>query len=66
MQVGDLVVSARGLWHDPRLVVETHSTAKALIGILWPTGETRYVHYKHLELVSGGALNFTGDRPPAR
>ena len=67
MQVGDLVVSARGLWHDPRLVVETHSTAKALIGILWPDGQTRYVHYKHLELVSeaGGALNFSGG-PPTR
>ena len=52
MKVGDLVVSARGLWHDPRLVVETHSTAKALIGILWTDGQTKYVHYKHLEVVS--------------
>ena len=52
MQVGDLVVSARGLWRDPRLVVETHNTAKALIGIRWPDGQTRYVHYKHLEVVS--------------
>ena len=52
MKVGDLVVSARALWRDPRLVVETHSTAKALIGIRWPDGQTRYVHYKHLEDVS--------------
>ena len=54
MKVGDLVVSARVLWHTPRLVVETHKTAKALIGILWLTGETKYVHYKHLEVVSEG------------
>jgi hypothetical protein len=41
VKVGDLVVSARGLWHT-------------LIGILWLTGETKYVHYKHLEVVSEG------------
>lgn len=52
MKVGDLVVSARGHWHGPRLVVSTHETAKSLIGILWPTGETRYVHYKHLEVAN--------------
>ncbi len=52
MKVGDLVVSARGLWHDPRLVVATHNTAKALIGVLWPDGQTKYVHHKHLETVS--------------
>ena len=52
MKVGDLVVSARGLWHTPRLVVETHKTAKALIGILWPNGETKYVHRKHLEMIN--------------
>jgi len=52
MQVGDVVVSARGLWRDPRLVVETHRTAKALIGIRCPDGQTRYVHYKHLEVIS--------------
>jgi hypothetical protein len=52
MQVGDLVVSARGHWHTPRLVVATHETAKALIGILWPNGEIRYVHHKHLEVIS--------------
>ena len=54
MKVGDLVVSARGLWHDPRLVVDTHATAKALIGVLCPDGETRYIHRKHLETVSEG------------
>ena len=52
MQVGDLVISARGHWHTPRLVVATHETAKALIGVLWPNGETKYVHYKHLEVVN--------------
>ena len=52
MQVGDLVVSARGHWLTPRLVVSMHETAKALIGILWPNGEIRYVHHKHLEVVS--------------
>ncbi len=52
MKVGDLVVSARGLWRTPRLVVATHETAKSLIGILWPNGETKYVHYKHLEVMS--------------
>jgi hypothetical protein len=52
VQVGDLVISARGHWLTPRLVVSMHETAKALIGILWPNGETRYVHYKHLEVVS--------------
>lgn len=52
MKVGDLVVSARGLWHDPRLVVEVHKTAKALIGVRWSDGETKYVHYKHLEVIS--------------
>jgi hypothetical protein len=52
MKVGDLVVSARGYWHTPRLVVSTHETAKALLGILWPDGEIKYVHYKHLEVLS--------------
>ncbi len=52
MQVGDLVVSARGLWHDPRLVATTHETAKELIGVLWPDGQTKYVHRKHLEVIS--------------
>ena len=52
MKVGDLVVSARGLWHTPRLVVETHKTAKELIGVLWPDGETKYVHRKHLKVIS--------------
>jgi hypothetical protein len=52
VKVGDLVVSARGLWHMPRLVVSTHETAKALIGVLWPNGQVRYVHYKHLEVKS--------------
>lgn len=52
MKVGDLVVSARGYWSDPRLIVTTHETAKALLGILWPDGEIKYVHYKHLEVLS--------------
>ena len=52
MKVGDLVVSARRLWNTPRLVVETHKTAKELIGVLWPDGETKYVHRKHLEVIS--------------
>ena len=52
VKVGDLVVSARGHWHDPRLVVGIHETAKALVGVLWANGETKYVHYKHLEVVS--------------
>ena len=54
MKVGDLVVSARGHWHTPRLVVATHKTASALFGVLWPTGETMYIHYKHLEVVNEG------------
>ncbi len=51
MKVGDLVVSARGHWHTPRLVVERHATAKALVGVLFD-GEVKYVHYKHLEIVN--------------
>ncbi len=51
MKVGDLVVSARRHWRDPRLVVEIHETAKALVGVLFE-GETKYIHYKHLEVVS--------------
>ena len=52
MKVGDLVVSARGLWRTPRIVTVTHETAKELIGVLWPDGETKYVHRKHLEVIS--------------
>ena len=51
MQVGDLVVSARGLWHTPRLIVAIHKTAKNLMGTL-DAGEIKYIHYKHLEVVS--------------
>ena len=51
MKVGDLVVSARGHWHTPKLIVEMHATAKNLVGVLFE-GETKYVHYKHLEVVS--------------
>tara|TARA_R100000655_G_scaffold103192_2_gene149479 strand:+ start:8 stop:172 length:165 start_codon:yes stop_codon:yes gene_type:complete len=51
MKVGDLVISARGHWADPKLVVGVHETAKALIGILWED-EIKYVHYKHLEAIS--------------
>jgi len=50
MKVGDLVVSARGLWHTPRLVVVIHPTAKNLVGTL-DCGEIKYIHYKHLEVV---------------
>ena len=53
MKVGDLVTSARALDTTPRLVVSKHETAKHLIGVLWPNGETRYVHYKHLKVISG-------------
>ena len=51
MKVGDLVISARGHWNRPRLVVELHETAKALMGILFED-EIKYVHYKHLEVLS--------------
>ena len=51
MKVGDLVVSARGHWHTPRLVVGQHATAKALVGVLFEN-EIKYIHYKHLEVVS--------------
>jgi hypothetical protein len=51
MKVGDLVISARGHWQTPRLVVELHETAKALIGILFEN-EIKYVHYKHLEVIN--------------
>ncbi len=50
---GDLVISARGHWDTPRLVVETHSTARALVGVLFDS-EVKYVHYKHLEVISFG------------
>jgi hypothetical protein len=50
MKVGDLVISARGHWSRPRLVVELNETAKSLIGILFEE-EVKYVHYKHLEVV---------------
>ena len=51
MKVGDLVISARGHWQTPRLVVELHETAKAQIGILFED-EIKYVHYKHLEVIN--------------
>ena len=52
MDIGDLVVSKPGHWTMPRLVVEIHETAKALVGTLDPNGEIKYIHYKHLEVVS--------------
>ena len=52
MKVGDLVISARGHWCDPRIVVKTHETAKALIGILCPDGQIKWIHYRHLEIIS--------------
>ena len=51
MKVGDLVISARGHWDRPRIVVELHKTAKALVGILFEE-EIKWIHYKHLELIS--------------
>jgi len=52
--IGDLVVSRAGHWHIPRLVVEIHDTARSLVGVLCPDGETKYIHYKHLEVISEG------------
>ena len=52
--VGDLVVSKRGHWQTPRLVVEESETAKALIGVL-SKGETRWIHYEHLEIVNAAS-----------
>ena len=52
MKVGDLVVSRQGHWTMPRLIVEVHETAKALVGTLDSSGEIKYIHYKHLEVVS--------------
>ena len=54
MKVGDLVVSTsteNRRIAKPRLVVELHATAKALVGVLFEN-EIKYVHYKHLEVVS--------------
>ena len=51
MKVGDLVISARGHWSDPKLGVVIHETAKALVGVLFED-EVKYIHYKHLERVS--------------
>ena len=51
MKVGDLVVSARGHWYIPRLVVVIHETARALVDVLFED-EIKYVHYKHLEVIS--------------
>ena len=51
MKVGDLVVSKPGLWHTPKLVVEIHAAAKAMVGVLFDDG-VRWVHYKHLEVIS--------------
>ena len=48
MKIGDLVVSTRGHWDDPKLVVVFHETAKALVGVLFED-EVKYIHYKHLE-----------------
>jgi len=55
VKVGDLVISAghggTRHWHTHRLVVKLHATAKALVGVLFED-EIKYVHYKHLEIVS--------------
>jgi hypothetical protein len=50
VKVGDLVDNKTQTWPNPRLVVELHETAKALVGILFE-GEIKYVHYKHLKVV---------------
>ena len=52
--IGDLVVSRAGHWRIPRLVVEIHDTAKSLVGVLAHSGEIKYIHYKHLEVISEG------------
>lgn len=51
MKVGDLVISARGHWDRPRLVVELHTRAKALVGIFFEE-EIKWIHFKHLEIIS--------------
>ena len=51
MDVGDLVVSARGHWHMPKIIVKKHATAGALVGVLFD-GDVKWIHYKHLEVVS--------------
>jgi hypothetical protein len=51
MKIGDLVNNKTQTWPNPRLVVELHETAKALIGILFEDG-IKYVHYKHLEIIN--------------
>ena len=53
MKVGDLVISARGHWDQPRIVVEIHKTAKALVGILFEE-DIKWIHYKHLEIINEG------------
>ena len=53
LKAGDLVVNKTQSWPNPRLVVELHETAKALIGILFED-EVKYVHYKHLEVIDEG------------
>ena len=50
-RIGDLVISSSGRWDKPRLVTGVGETAKNLYGVLFDT-EIRYVHYKHLEVVS--------------
>jgi len=51
MKIGDLVINKTQPWPSPRLVVELHETAKALIGVLFEC-EVKYVHYKHLEVIN--------------
>ena len=50
--IGDLIVSKPGHWTMPRLVFVIHETAKSLVGTLDANGEIKYIHYKHLEVVS--------------
>lgn len=58
MKEGDLVISihsrnwrGKGSSPLPMIVVAIHKTAKALIGVL-AEGDIKYIHYKHLEIIS--------------
>ena len=50
-RIGDLVISREGFWHMPKIVVEVNETAKSLYGVAFG-GEIKYLHYKHLVVVS--------------
>ncbi len=48
MGIGDLVVSTQG---TRGIVARMHETASALVGVL-SDGEIKWIHYKHLEVLS--------------